>query len=216
MIPWKIYIVRGGIARVHDTAILEGSVLLAPDVEIGAYAYLRGPISIGAGTKISPHVVIGTDGEHRTKPSVGIIAIGGGVVVREFCAIQRGTGDKDTTIGDRVWLMDRCHVAHDCIVEEDATLSPNVVLGGHTRVHCGATIGISAMTHQHTTVGAYSMIGMGSVVTKDVPPFSVVVGNPARYMRENSSKTPEDPGQREFWNHRFFADRRASRKIVDI
>ena len=72
------------------------------------------------------------------------------------------------------------------MVADDVTLSPNVVLGGHTRVHRGATIGIGAMTHQRSTVGAYSMVGMGSVVTKDVPAFALVVGSPARITRWNA------------------------------
>lgn len=215
--PWEIYVIAGGVARVHETAVLEGTVYLSPGVEIGAFAYVRGPVTIGARTLVSPHVVIGTDGEHRSKPAnVGTIAIGEDVVIREFSAVQRGTGDRPTTIGDRVMVMDHGHVAHDVTIEEDVTLSPNVTLGGHTRVHRGATIGIGAMTHQFTTVGAYAMIGMGSVVTRDVPPFALVVGNPAKYVRENAPRG-EVVGTRDGWNGRFFADRgRGNRQTIDL
>jgi UDP-N-acetylglucosamine acyltransferase len=167
--------------RVHPTAIIEGAVDLAPDVEIGALCYLRGPLIIGPGTRIYPHVIIGCEGEHRERGSEGVIHIGAGVVLRELVVVQRGTGDRETTIGDRCYVMDHCHIAHDVVLAEDVTLSPNVVLGGHTRVHRGATIGIAAATHQRSTIGAYSMVGMGSVVTKDVPPFVTAVGNPARF-----------------------------------
>ncbi len=173
--------------HIHPSVVIEGTdVEIACDVEIGPFCYIRGPVTIGVRTIISPHVVIGTDGEHRSKSSTGAIHIGENVVIREFCAVQRGiAGDLPTSIGDRAMLMDRVHVAHNCSIDEDVTISPGVVLGGHTRVHRGATIGISAMTHQHSTIGAYSMIGMGAVVTRDVPPFALVVGNPARYVRDN-------------------------------
>lgn len=173
---------RGNRHLVHPTAIIEGDVQLDDDVEVGALCYLRGPLVIGHGTRIWPHVIIGCEGEHRSRGPVGVIRIGAGVVLRELVVVQRGTGDRDTTIGDRCYIMDHCHIAHDVVLAEDVTLSPNVVLGGHTRVHRGATIGIGAVTHQESTIGAYSMVGMGAVVTRDVPPFTVAAGNPARLM----------------------------------
>lgn len=172
--------------RIHPTAVIEGDVQLAEDVEVGALCYLRGPIVIGSGTRIWPHVIIGCEGEHKTRGPVGVIRIGAGVILRELVVIQRGTGDRDTTIGDRCYVMDHCHIAHDVVLAEDVTISPNVTLGGHTRVHRGATIGIGAMTHQGSTVGAFAMVGMGAVVTKDVPPFVTVVGNPARFHGLNA------------------------------
>lgn len=175
-----------GLVRVHHTAVIEGDVQLADGVEVGPFCYLRGPLIIGPGTRLWPHVVIGTEGEHRRAESVGVIRIGARVTLREFVVIQRGTGDRDTEIGDGAMLMDRCHVGHDSVIGQDVTMSPQVVLGGHTRVHRGATIGISAMTHQHSTVGAYAMVGMGSVVTRDVPPFVTVAGNPARFLKLNA------------------------------
>jgi UDP-N-acetylglucosamine acyltransferase len=172
--------------RIHPTAVIEGDVQLADDVEVGALCYLRGPLVVGAGTRIWPHVIIGCEGEHREREAVGVIRIGAGVVLRELVVVQRGTGDRDTTIGDGCYVMDHCHIAHDVVLAEDVTLSPNVVLGGHTRVHRGATIGIGAMTHQRSTVGAYAMVGMGTVVTRDAPPFSIVFGNPARFHGLNA------------------------------
>jgi len=173
------------MATVHPSCVLQGDVELAADVTVGPFCYLQGPLVVGAGTRIYPHCVIGTEGEHKTRAPAGAIRIGAGVTIRELVVIQRGTGDRDTEVQDGCFIMDHCHLAHDVLVERDVTLSPNVTLGGHTHVLGGATVGIGAMTHQFSTVGAYAMIGMGAVVTRDVPPFCLVVGNPARFVRFN-------------------------------
>jgi UDP-N-acetylglucosamine acyltransferase len=174
------------MATVHPSAVLEGDVELADDVTVGPFCYLQGPLVVGARTRIYPHCVIGTEGEHKSRRPAGVIRIGADVIVRELVVIQRGTGDHDTEIQDGCFVMDHCHIAHDVLVEREVTLSPNVTLGGHTHVLHGATIGIGAMTHQFSTVGAYAMLGMGAVVTRDVPPFCLVVGNPARFVRLNT------------------------------
>jgi UDP-N-acetylglucosamine acyltransferase len=173
-------------ATVHPTAVIEGDVELGEGTTVGPFVYLRGPLVVGARTRIYPHVVIGTEGEHKTRGPVGAIRIGDDVLVRELVVIQRGTGDRETEIGDGCFVMDHCHVAHDVLVEAGVTMSPNVVLGGHTHVLRGATLGIGSMTHQFSTVGAYAMIGMGAVVTRDVPPFCTAVGNPARFQKLNA------------------------------
>jgi UDP-N-acetylglucosamine acyltransferase len=65
------------------------------------------------------------------------------------------------------------------------TVSNSAQLGGHTVVGDGANVGLSAVVHQRMAIGGGSMIGMGAVVTKDVPPFAVVYGNPARIAGVN-------------------------------
>lgn len=172
--------------KIHPTSVIEGDVRIGPDCEIGALCFLQGPIEIGRGTKIYPHCVVGLEGEHRSRGPEGRILIGENCVIRELTVIQRGTGDRETQIGDGCYVMDHCHIAHDVIVESESTISPNVVLGGHTHVLNGATLGIGTVTHQFSTIGAFVMIGMGSVITKDVPPFALVAGNPARFRRLNA------------------------------
>lgn len=173
-------------ALIHPSAIIEGDVVIGEGTSVGPWTVLRGPLFIGKNNKIGPHVTIGTDAEHRSKDSVGAIHIGDSNVICEFVSIHRGTGDLETRIEDRCFLMDYSHLSHDCLVQSDVTLAHHVVLAGHCKVLTGANLGISTVLHQFSTIGAYAMIGMGSVVTRDIPPFSLVKGNPARFSRWNA------------------------------
>jgi UDP-N-acetylglucosamine acyltransferase len=174
-------------AKVHPSCVLEGEdITIGPNTTIDALCYLKGPLLIGAETHIYPHCVVGTEGEHRALSSQGPIRIGSRSIIRELSVIQRGTGDRDTTVGDECYIMDHAHIAHDVVIGNGVTASPNTTYGGHSRVGEGATLGINASMHQFSTIGSYAMIGMGAVVTKDVPPFALVVGAPATFVRLNT------------------------------
>jgi UDP-N-acetylglucosamine acyltransferase len=224
---------------IHPTAILEnevhvsegvviepychivGPVEIGKDTKIASFCYIRGPAKIGERNRINPHCVIGTEPESRDAKPTGSIIIGNDNNISEFTAIQRGTGDRDTEIGDNNFIMDNVHISHDNKLGNNVTIAPNVVLGGHTVVHDGATIGIASSTHQFSTIGAYSMIGMNSTVTKDVPPFTTVFGNPAKIRKWNvyqmeklGMQSPPSGGTYERYCSHFVTDSR--REILDI
>lgn len=177
--------------------LMYGEVEIGSGCEIAHTAIIIGPCKIGNNVKISHYVVIGEDAEHRKGDTdrEQCITIGDDTVIREHAVVQRGLkkhGDASkesryfgTSIGARCYIMHGAHVAHDCQVGDDVTLSPYVVLGGHTVVLDGANLGIGASTHQNTTIGACAMVGMGAVVIRDVATTDKVVGVPAKCIGGN-------------------------------
>lgn len=98
-----------------------------------------------------------------------------------------------TTITSNVVIGRHCHlnlysyVAHDCIVGDFVTISPRVSCNGWVEIGDGAFIGTgvtirNGSSDRRLKIGKGAVLGMGAVVTKDVPPMSTVVGNPARLL----------------------------------
>lgn len=172
-------------ASIHPSVIMEGDIEIGANTTIGANSYLKGPLIIGKNNQIGGQVMIGVNPEHKTKQAKGVVTIGDGNVIREFSVIQRGIGDLDTQIQNNCFIMAYAYIAHDCLVESDVILCARVSLSGHCHILKGAILGLSSSTHQFTTIGPHAFVGMGSVVVKDVPPFCIVVGNPAHFEKFN-------------------------------
>jgi len=186
------------MAKVDPTAILEGEIELAEDVEIGPFSILKGRIKIGKGTKIGSRVsiyhnveigenckiydgcVIGNPPQHlRDRGESGKVVIGNNTILREYVTVNRGTDfDKGVTkIGNNVFLMAYSHVAHDCEVQDFVIMANAATLAGHVVVEHHAFIGGLAAVQQWCRVGAYAMVGGLSGVNKDVPPFTRAAGH---------------------------------------
>ena len=88
---------------------------------------------------------------------------------------------KKTIIGDNNYFMNSTTIDHDCKIENNVIISSNVILGGNVYVMNGAQLGIKTLVHQNQIIGSYSMIGMGSIITKKlkVLPGYVFIGRPA-------------------------------------
>jgi UDP-N-acetylglucosamine acyltransferase len=81
--------------------------------------------------------------------------------------------------------MAYAHVPHDASVGDGVTMANSAQVGGHAVIGKDATIGLSVTVHQRLWIGAGSMIGMGSTVIRDVPPFAIATGSPARVTGVN-------------------------------
>lgn len=169
---------------IHPTAIVGTEVLLGSDNVVGPYSVIQGRVRIGDGNWFGPHVTIGTPAQYTTEKFEFIgerssgISIGSRCVLREYTTVHQPSMHT-TMIEDDCYLMAYCHVSHDTVLRRNVNLANNVQIGGFTEIQEFATVGLSVAVHQHTTIGAFAMIGMGAVVAKDVPPFSKATGNPA-------------------------------------
>ncbi|MDP1624248.1 MAG: WxcM-like domain-containing protein [bacterium] len=129
-----------------------------------------------------------------------------GAVIGKDCNMCDHTFiENDVIVGDRVTIKSGVQLWDGITVEDDVFIGPNATFTNdlfprskqypesftRTVIRKGASIGANATILPGLTIGQYAMVGAGTVVTKDVPPFAVVVGNPARitgYVQANKNR----------------------------
>lgn len=153
-----------------------------PSNDIHPTAIIYDCVDIGKGNKIGAYAVIGSNGEIRNcKEFNGRVVIGDGNVISEHVTIQRpSASDAATYIGSRNLIMAHSHIGHDAIIGNDTEICTTSVIGGYAIVKDGAKVKLHCVVRNRITVGVGSIVGMGSVVTKDVADGAVVYGNPAK------------------------------------
>ena len=104
-------------------------------------------------------------------------SVAGSATIREYVTVNRGTvkGGGKTVIGNRNLFLASSHVGHDSIVGDGNLFVNSATLAGHVTVEDFTTIGFASPVHQFCRVGRYAYIGASTVITQDVPPFSLVV-----------------------------------------
>lgn len=192
---------------IHPTAIIADSASIADDVEIGPYSIVGDGVEIGRGSKVDSHVVIngpttiGEDNHIYQFASVGDdpqdkkyageatrLLIGDRNTIREFSTLSRGTTQDagETIIGDDNWIMAYVHIAHDCVVGDKTIMANNTTLAGHVHVGDWVICGGFSGVHQFCHIGAHAFLGMFSAISRDVPAYTMVSGNPAAPKGINS------------------------------
>lgn len=155
---------------IHPTAIVESGVEIGEGTSVWDSVHLRGPSSIGA------NCIIG----EKSYIAYGV-SIGNLVKINAFVYICAGVTIEDGVMlsAGTTFTNDRYPRATDPAIERLRTSDPDE----HTlptMVRRGATVGALAVIGPGLEIGEFAMVGMGSVVTRSVPPFVLVVGNPAR------------------------------------
>jgi len=106
------------------------------------------------------------------------VKIGKGVVAMAGCIFNPGA-----VIGDFTFFATGAQIEHDCVIEDFASVSAGSVLGGHVRVKKYAAITLGCTIFDRVTIGENTVIGSGSLVTKDTPDNVLMYGSPAKVIR---------------------------------
>ncbi len=191
---------------IHPSAIVHPSAKLDRGVEIGPFCVIGENVSVERGAVLQAHVVIngwttiGAECQIYPFATIGAASqdkkylgeraytrIGARTVIREYVSIQRATGPGEATVvGEDCLLLAYVHVAHNCLVGNNVTMSNLAQLAGHCIIEDHAVLSGMAGLVQFTRVGRYAFVGGDSKVTRDVPPFFLVEGNPATPYGLNS------------------------------
>jgi UDP-N-acetylglucosamine acyltransferase len=181
------------MAIIHPTAIVDPSVHLADDVEIGPHVFIDADVAIGAGSRLMhgahigrwttlgkgnqvfPGAVIGQSpqdiGYHGEE---AYTVIGDNNIFREGVTVHRGNRENTSTIiGNNNYFMVNSHVAHNCRIGDHVIIVNGALLAGHVEVGHRAIISGNCQVHQFVRIGDYAMMRGGSGATKDVPPFCI-------------------------------------------
>lgn len=188
-------------------AIVSPRAELAADVDVGPFSVIGPGVRIGPGTVVGPHAVItgqttiGANNHIYQFASLGDapqdkkyageptrLEIGDRNVFRESCTMNRGTShDRGVTrIGDDNLFMAYSHVAHDCVVGSNTVFANCASLAGHVEIGDWVILGGLSAVHQHCKIGAHAFLAGGAIVTRDVPPYVMVAGNPSAPHMVNS------------------------------
>jgi UDP-N-acetylglucosamine acyltransferase len=189
------------MSTIHQTALINRQAEIDSDVEIGPYSVIGAGVRIGKQTRVASHVVI----EGRTSLGQGNtiyqfatigsrpqdlkykgegseLIIGKHNTIREYVSLNPGTagGGMVTRVGDHNLLMMHCHIAHDCLIGSHNIIANGATLGGHVVVEDHVIVGGLVGIHQFARIGSGAILGAGSMVSKDVPPFCNATGDRAR------------------------------------
>lgn len=188
------------LAYVHPQAKIARNVVIEPfttihkNVEVDEGTWIGSNVTIMEGARIGrncrifPGAVISAvpqdlkfDGEETT------VEIGNDTTIREFVTVNRGTkASFKTIVGSNCLLMAYVHVAHDCIIGDHCILANAVNLAGHINIGDFAIVGGLSAVHQFVNIGAHVMISGGSLIRKDVPPYTKAARDPLSFVGINS------------------------------
>jgi len=194
---------------IHPTAIIHPDAVIGKDAFIGANATI-GNCKIGDNVCICPNVVVndnvmigndviiksganlgfdgfgferGEDGDLIKFPQLGSLIIRNKVEIGSSTCIDKGALS-DTIIGEGTKINNLCHIAHNVIIGKNVVITAHVNISGSSIIEDNVWIAPNASLRGHQTIGKGAVIGMGAVVTKNIPAGETWIGNPARKLEK--------------------------------
>jgi UDP-N-acetylglucosamine acyltransferase len=181
-------------ARIAKNVVIEPFVTIEKNVEIGEGTWIGPNVTIMEGARIGkncrifPGAVISAipqdlkfDGEDTTA------VIGDNTTVRECVTVNRGTkANWETRVGNNCLLMAYVHLGHDSVVGNNCILANNASLAGHVVIDDWAILNGFTAVQQFIRIGSHTYVAGGSLVRKDIPPFTKAAREPVSYVGINS------------------------------
>jgi UDP-N-acetylglucosamine acyltransferase len=188
------------MAEIDQTARVHPDSDLAEGVSIGPYSIIEADVSIGRGTVVEDHVLLkagtrigennrichaallgGEPQDLKFKGQKTGVRIGDNNTIREFATIHRATVEgEETVLGSNCLIMAYVHIAHDCRVGNNVIIANATQMGGFVTVEDFVFLSALIPIHQFSRIGAYSIVGGGFRIDKDVVPFSLAGSEPLR------------------------------------
>ena len=188
------------LAYVHPQAKVARNVVVEPfttinnNVTIGSGTWIGSNVTIMEGARIGKNcrifpgaVISAIPQDLKFEGEDSLTVIGDDTTIRECVTVNRGTNASGKTIiGNNCLIMATSHIAHDCVIGDHSIVVNGVALAGHVIIGKYAIIGGLAAVHQFIHIGDHAMISGGSLVRKDVPPFTKAAKDPLSYVGINS------------------------------
>lgn len=178
----------GKNVTVDPFAYIAGNVVVGDETWVGPNATILDGARIGKGCKIFPTAVVsGIPQDLKFRGEETTAELGDRTTVREGVTVNRGTAAVGKTIvGNDCLLMAYAHVGHDCAIGNNCIIGNSSGLAGEVKIEEWAILSGGTLVHQFTRIGAHVIIGGGSKVRTDVPPFIKADRDPLSYMGLNS------------------------------
>ena len=191
---------------ISNLAFVHPKARLASNVTVEPFAYVDNNVEIGEGTWIGPNstilngarigknckifpcsVVSAIPQDLKFRGEQTTAEIGDSTTIREGATINRGTAASGKTIiGKNCLIMTYAHVGHDCNIGNNCILGNGTGLAGEVQIDDWAILSASTLVHQFSRIGGHVMIGGGSKVRTDVPPFIKADRDPLSYLGINT------------------------------
>ena len=184
------------MAKIHPTAIVDESAVIADNVEIGPYCIVEADVKIGSGCKLMAHSMVmryTSMGENNIvhpnacignipqdfgfKDVESFVEIGSNNTFREGATVHRGTGEGTTTVvGNSNYFMTGAHVGHNSRIGNNNIMVNFASAAGHVQMADNCLISGLCGIHQFCRVGRFAVMSGGSMTSLDLPPFMIADG----------------------------------------
>ncbi|HBE40695.1 MAG TPA: acyl-[acyl-carrier-protein]--UDP-N-acetylglucosamine O-acyltransferase [Bacteroidales bacterium] len=178
----------GNDVSIEPFVYISANAVIGDKTWIGPGAVIMEGARIGRNCRIFPlSVISGIPQDMKFRGEETIAEIGDGVIIREGVTVNRGTAAAGrTVVGENCLIMAYAHIGHDCFIGNNCIIGNNCGLAGEVKIDDWAILSGGVLVHQFSHIGGHVIVGGGSKVRTDVPPFIKADRDPLCYLGLNT------------------------------